>query len=432
VSGAPTDYSVTGPSSAGDSPPPAALSAADRSLVAATFALLLVAPASASAGLRGAMLVIASAALVLGRGRRLFADLLAIPRPVLITVAAWGALATLSLTWSLAPRFTLSELRGEVLYGLLAFAIFFLAAARLARWRLWWIAIVTGTVAVFALLVAQQAGIRLSRHPMDGGPGPWSTHLVMLAPLLLAIAWPRPWGFDRGVVAKLAALILLMVAAAATGNRIVWAAFGAQLAVFIAISGSMPAMDPARLAMLRRLTVITALAVVIGFAASVLERNVEHYRFDPSVTASIDRDLRPKLWSVAWNEFRKAPLLGHGFGREILKEKFQAVTTVAPNHPEMRHSHNVFSDIALQLGVVGLALFLAVLAALAREYRGYLRDARLAPLGVIGLALIAGFVVKNLTDDFFYRHNALVFWALNGMLLGLGRPTSPRPPPAKS
>jgi hypothetical protein len=29
-------------------------------------------------------------------------------------------------------------------------------------------------------------------------------------------------------------------------------------------------------------------------------------------------------------------------------------------------------------------------------------------------------VVKNLTDDFMHRHNALVFWALNGMLLGTG------------
>lgn len=423
---------MTGPSSAGDLPPPAALSAADRLLVAATFALLLLAPASGSAGLRGAMLVIASAALVFGRGRHLLADLLTLPRAVLVAVAAWGALATASVAWSVAPRFTLSELRGEILYGLVAFAIFFIAAARLARWRLWWFAIVGGTLAVFALLVAQHAGVRLSRHPMDGGAGPWSTHLVLVAPLLLAIAWPRPWGFDRGVVAKFAALLLLMIAAAATGNRIVWAAFATQLAVLMVISGAMPAMDAARVAMLRRLAVIAALAVVIGFAASVLERNEEHYRTDPSMTASIDRDLRPKLWSVAWTEFRKAPWLGHGFGREILKDKFLVVTPNVPNHPKMRHSHNMFSDIALQLGIAGVVLILAVLAALAREYRGYLRDARLAPLGVIGLALIAGFVVKNLTDDFFYRHNALVFWALNGMLLGLARATSPRPPPGTS
>jgi len=40
---------------------------------------------------------------------------------------------------------------------------------------------------------------------------------------------------------------------------------------------------------------------------------------------------------------------------------------------------------------------------------------------VIGLALIAGFLAKNLTDDFLHRHNAQVFWALNGLLVGLGR-----------
>jgi hypothetical protein len=40
--------------------------------------------------------------------------------------------------------------------------------------------------------------------------------------------------------------------------------------------------------------------------------------------------------------------------------------------------------------------------------------------------MVAGFVVKNLTDDFFYRHNALVFWALNGMLIGFGARGAPR------
>ena len=67
-----------------------------------------------------------------------------------------------------------------------------------------------------------------------------------------------------------------------------------------------------------------------------------------------------------------------------------------------------------------LTFLLALLGALAWTYRGFLLRAEAAPLGVLGLTLLAGFVVKNLTDDFMYRHNALVFWALNGMLLGLG------------
>jgi O-antigen ligase len=131
--------------------------------------------------------------------------------------------------------------------------------------------------------------------------------------------------------------------------------------------------------------------------------------------------LRPRIWAVALERLRAAPWLGHGFGREIQAEAFIPAAPRGVAHPEVRHAHNVFLDVAIQLGIVGLAAFIALLGALALEYRRYLRDPAVAPLGIMGLALLAGFVVKNLTDDFFYRHNAVVFWAINGMLLGLAR-----------
>jgi len=85
--------------------------------------------------------------------------------------------------------------------------------------------------------------------------------------------------------------------------------------------------------------------------------------------------------------------------------------------------------VALETGVAGLAAFVALLVALARRYRTLLREPALAPLGMLGLALLAGFVVKNLTDDFLHRHNALVFWSLNAMLLGFAcaRPQAAEP-----
>jgi hypothetical protein len=225
-----------------------------------------------------------------------------------------------------------------VVYALSAFAIFFVAARNMPRWRLWWLAIIAGTLGVFALQLLQDlGGLRISRHPMDGGPGSWSTHLVLIAPLLLAIAWPRPWGFDRGTTVKALALLLLLGAAADTANRIVWAAFAAQLAILFVVSRAMPAMDPAHAARLRRLAVIAAIAVVAGFAISVAEKSATHYRSDPSVTASIDHDLRPKLWATAPDEFARAPLVGHGFGREILEDKFLPVTPKGVGHPPMRH-----------------------------------------------------------------------------------------------
>jgi hypothetical protein len=70
---------------------------------------------------------------------------------------------------------------------------------------------------------------------------------------------------------------------------------------------------------------------------------------------------------------------------------------------------------------VGLFAFVIILLLLAREYVAMLGVHELAPWGIVGLALLAGFLAKNQTDDFLHRHNALVFWALHGALLGLGR-----------
>jgi hypothetical protein len=66
-----------------------------------------------------------------------------------------------------------------------------------------------------------------------------------------------------------------------------------------------------------------------------------------------------------------------------------------------------------------------VLAMLVREYAAMLARPAVAPWGIVGLAILAGFIAKCLTDDFLHRHNAVLFWALNGMLLGLGRRASP-------
>lgn len=373
------------------------------------------------------MLIIAALALVFSRGRALF-DTPPIPRAVALAYGAWIALCVASLGWSEIPAYTLSELRAESLYGTLAFAVFFLAGGDASRWRPWWTTLMAGTLAVLAAEIIQQLlPVPLSRHPLDGGGGAWSTHLVLIAPLLLALVWPPPWGEERSAPIQAAALALLLIAAWDTDNRMVWAALGVQLAIAFALGRTLPSMDAAHRRNLARLTLFAGAAVTIAFGASIVERNEKLFSAASPMTTSLQRDVRPKIWAVAWEEYKRAPWIGHGFGREILAEKFIPHTPRTANHPQLRHAHNMFVDVALELGALGLAVFVALLAALVREYRSFLRDAAVAPLGVIGLAIVAGFVMKNLTDDFLHRHNALVFWALNGMLLGLARGAR-RPP----
>lgn len=410
---------------AGDPPPMAAAPAADRVLVAATSAFLFLAPFAGSAGLRATCLIVASGALLLGMRAGLLRGLARVPRAPGLALLAWGLLAAASLGWSVDPEYTLSELRAEILYGALAFGAFFLAA-REDRWMAWWLALLAGTAMVLAAQLLQDfTSLPLSRHAVSGGPGPWSTHLALVAPLLFVLAWPPPWGRDRPAMVAAVALVLLLGAAWYTQNRIVWAAFGVQLLVAVLLWRFMPAMDGARARDLRQLKLVATLAVVVAFAASVAERSERIFEPGGPATTSLERDLRPAIWSQAWQEMRGAPWLGYGFGRDIRAERFMAVAPAGMDHPAIRHAHNTFLDAAVQFGVAGVAALAALLLLLAREYVRYLRDARLAPLGILGLMIVAGFVTKNLTDDFLHRHNALVFWALNGMLLGLGRARVP-------
>ena len=235
------------------------------------------------------------------------------------------------------------------------------------------------------------------------------------------MGWPKPWGAGRGRWVQGMAVAALFAMAWNADSRIIWAAFAVQLSVALVLASRVPSLHgPGAPPRTWRLALAAVLITGIAFAASIVERNAE-LRPGAPLGTTLQRDVRPHLWSLAWGEIVKAPWLGHGFGREIRSEVFMPETPQELDHPEMRHAHNVFVDIALQLGVVGLAVFIALLLALAREYRRFLDDPAVAALGVIGLTMLAGFIVKNVTDDFMHRHNALVFWALNGLLLGFGR-----------
>jgi O-antigen ligase len=384
-------------------------------LAAATSAFLFLAPITGSAGLRSAALIIAAVALAGSWRTNVKPHLSRIPLPFAAAFAAWVLLGLASLAWSVERRYTLDELRNEALYATLAVAVFFFAAQHAGRWRLWCAALLAGTLVVFSIYFAESAfGIKLSRHPAFELRGPWSTHLVLVAPIVLALSWRPPWGAGRGLAVGAAAMALLLYAAWATENRIIWVALAAQFL----IAGLLQPAGPEGAPRLRALSMVAALVATGVFAAAVADRSALHFA---GAAESLERDVRPRIWRVAAEKFAQAPLVGHGFGREILAKEFIPHTPKVLNHPQIRHGHNVFVDMALSLGLLGLAIFVALLALLAREHVRSLRRPELAALGVIGLMVMAGFLVKCLTDDFLHRHNGLVFWALNGMLLGLGR-----------
>ena len=392
-----------------------------RVLAACTTVILFVAPFAASAGVRGAMLAAAGVAL-LAHWRESAERLRAtFPRTVLGAVIAWAALASASVAWSIAPRFSAGELRPEVLYPIAALVVFFLAA-REALVRPWAWALATGSAlaTIGVLLQPQWIPPSVSRHPVDGGPGYLSTHLVLVAPALFAAILAGVAHRRRRIAYAALAFVVVALCAWQTANRIVWLAFAAQIATAVLAwrSGEHPGHRRSRIPLV--IALACAAVAVAAFLGSIVEREEQVARY-AIPEGSIESDLRPKIWEVAFERFRDAPWLGHGFGREILHSAFEPLTPHEIDHPLIQHAHNVFADVSLQLGLVGLAVFVWLLLALAGQYGRFLSRPETVAIGVAGLAALAGFVVKNLTDDFFHRHNALVFWCLQGALLGLAR-----------
>ena len=397
-------------------------------LLAATSAFLVLAPFPGSAGLRISMLLAASLLLVL-RPRELLAAFSELPRPFIAAYIVWSALALASLAWSVDAAYTRAELKAELLYGAIAFLVFHCAGSLDAsRWPVWWRTALAGAALMALWFVLQEIlPINLPRQSLIEQRGPWSTHLVLVMPLLFAASWPPPWGAGRGPLFQVIAFVMLVLAAWESGSRMMWVAFGAEILVAIALAHAIEE-GGERARDIRRLGLAAAAVVVLAFAASLFEHNERFFGSHAPFATSIERDLRPRIWSTAITQAGEGPWMGHGYGREIVAYAFKPLTP--PAYPELRHAHNVFLDVAIELGLAGLAVFVAMLAALALQHVRALRRAESAPLGVLGLSLMAGFVVKNLTDDFMHRQNALVFWALNGMLLGLARARS-RPPPGE-
>jgi hypothetical protein len=367
------------------------------------------------------------------RERRLRPDA-RIPLPpwsLTLTVGAWFAWSAASYFWSVKPHYTAGQLSREVAENVLAIVAFYIASTDVVILRRY----VATALASFAIMSSLAIGYSLTAAGWDpalkhNGVGPYSTYVVLTAPLLFALLAPAPVGLARRgrALALCAVLLALLVASARlTDNRMVWVALAAVFAV-AAISSAARWPRTFLRAPWRWLAPLAALLVVLGFAFADAARERAESVFPPhtSVEATIKADPRIRLWNQLSERIGDRVWQGYGFGRRIQAEE------IANDMADLQltHAHNLFVSQWLQTGAVGLVLFAAMLGAIAATFVRYVRarDDVLAFLGIVGLAALTGFVVKNITDDFLFRSNAKEFWALVAILVGLGTRLSARVP----
>jgi O-antigen ligase len=366
------------------------------------------------------------------RGRRPEARIPPPPWSITLAAGAWFAWSAASYFWSVKPHYTAGQLGREVTENLLVIVAFFIASCDIVTFRRY----AAVALASFVVMATLAIGYTMSPAGWDpalkhNGVGPYSTYVVLTAPLLLTLIAPAPVGLQRRNLALAlgAALLALLVASARlTDNRMVWIA----LAVVFATAAIASAARWPRSFMRspwRWLAPVAALLLILGFAFAdaARERAASVYPPHTSVEATIKADPRLRLWQQLSERIGDRVWQGYGFGRRIQAEEIASEMA----DQQLTHAHNMFASQWLQTGAVGLALFAAMLCAIAATFVRYVRarDDVLAFVGVVGLSLLAGFVVKNFTDDFLFRSNAKEFWAMLAILLGLGARLSVRAAP---
>lgn len=335
------------------------------------------------------------------------------PLPCRWAIALWGGVAIVSLGFAVDPAYSRGEIRNEVGYALMAFVAFFAWTRDERRLRLACLAVLAG-FAVISVSALLGGDLRRGQWPPDayyGGVGGVSNYLVTVGPVLalatvlLGRQHPRKWAGLVGVPFLAVSLL--------SAQRALWPAVGLQAALVCVWLWHVRAVAVGPVCLVVMGVILLA---VIGGGVYVSER----YRTggDPDSPFVMRKDVRPRVWERVGEEILAHPLTGAGFGRDVMSKAYPGL--LPAESKELPHSHNLVLNYGMSAGVPGMVAVLALFGSLGwRLWQLALRGEPLARLaGLAGAAMVAGVLARNMTNDFFVRDGAMVFWALLGSLFG--------------
>lgn len=329
-------------------------------------------------------------------------------------IAAWVGIAVLSIFFAVDPGYSLSEIKNEVGYTLMAAATFFLYMNDQSRLRLGCIAVL---LAVVTLAVWALSRYAIYGHWNDaaghGGVGTYASYMLMIAPVFV-VGWylfPR-WKWAMVLVGALA-----VASAAYARQRAFWPVLGIEALLFWWLVSR-----PVGAVGLRKsrgaLTVAAVFLAVGVLVAAMLVATQENRVTLHGEDVALKNDGRLKLWPTVLGTILEHPITGAGFGRNAMKLGYPELLSSAD--PNFWHAHNMFLNYGLAMGLPGMIALIYLFVSLSRVYwrLSHSSDELVRITGAAGLMLVIAVLLRNMTNDFFLRDNALFFWAINGMFLG--------------
>jgi O-antigen ligase len=320
----------------------------------------------------------------------------------------WAGCALLSLATAFDPAYSLGEIKNEVGYSMAAYLGFFTLTRSRNDAAFFVTVLVLGNLALALLALWEyfsSPSTYWNERGLAGGSGSYSTYLLALLPVLLwagyVLSYRHRWGLISGLIA------LQLVVAVLTGQRAFWLVFALQAlgALYLMRARGFIAISARRAQAIGAAAVLVSILAVVGAAST-------------RVTVPWAEDPRVTTWAAVSERILEHPLTGMGFGRQTMKSAYPDL--VSQKFPLFWHPHNLFLNYGIAMGIPGVIALVLLFLALLRRFLQMSRaeDRASAMAGICGVLLVAGVVARNLSNDFFQRDLALLFWAVAGMFLG--------------
>ena len=328
--------------------------------------------------------------------------------PAAMALLFWGGCAFLSLATAIDPAYSLGEIKNEIGYTVAAYLCFITLTRTRTDANFFVKALILGSLVlgVFALWEhVSSDSAYWNERGLAGGSGSYSSYLLALLPALLwagcVLTHKHRWSVVSGLIA------LQLIVAALAGQRAFWLVFALQalFALYLLRARGFVAIPARRVRAIGAAAVILSVLAMVGASA---KRDTIGWTQDPRLTT----------WPAVAARILEHPLAGKGFGRDTMKKAYPDL--LSREYPALWHAHNLFLNYGMAMGIPGMIAIMLLLFALLRKFWELSRagDRVIAMAGICGLLLVVGVVGRNLTNDFFQRDLALLFWSIAGMLLG--------------
>ena len=311
-------------------------------------------------------------------------------------------LAAVSMLWAASPELVAQAFRADIVIPCLAFAGSFHVARQLdARRRAEilllgaWCGFLLGSLAGYAWFGGGWLDM------LFDSVGYYSSYAFMLAGASVPFL-----NRNRRLVLYPLLVALLFI----SQQRVAWVVFP-----FIGLADALlchrQGVSPKSLVVL----VVLMIATSVGMLKLVAEKKpVDAFNVEVQASSLLDRlakNERLRPWREWYERGLESPIIGHGFGRDNVKYHFSGGGEWSER--SLNHGHNILLNNFLQLGLLGVALYLAAQLQLAR----FLIRHR-EPLASAALFVLLFFLIRNLFDDFSFKRLLVVYALLVGWSIG--------------